>query len=68
MPMRRLHVQALTFGKRSKEILEDKSKEVGIDGNIMSKILSHFVKGKNLLTPMETILIVLGGLEYLEGP
>jgi hypothetical protein len=34
---------------------------------IKSKILSHFIKGKISLTPMETILIILGELEYLEG-
>jgi hypothetical protein len=31
------------------------------------KILSHFIKGKIFLTPMEIILIILGKLEYLEG-
>jgi hypothetical protein len=29
--------------------------------------LSHFVKRKIFLTPMETILIIFGELEYLEG-
>ncbi len=37
------------------------------NGNIRSKILSHFVKGKTTLIPMETILIIPGELEYLEG-
>jgi hypothetical protein len=53
----------------AKEAFEDKGREVGNEGNngsIMSKILSHFVKGKFSST-METILIVLSGLEYLEG-
>jgi hypothetical protein len=67
MPKRKLHVQALIFGKGSKEIHEDESKEARIDGSIRSKVLSHFVKGKKSLTTMETILIVLGELEYLEG-
>ncbi len=40
---------------------------IGTDGNIKSKILSHFVKGKISLTPMETILIIHRELEYLEG-
>jgi hypothetical protein len=32
-----------------------------------SKILSHFVRGKISLTPMETILVIPRELEYLEG-
>jgi hypothetical protein len=37
------------------------------DATIRSKILTHFIKGKMTLTPMETILTILGELEYLEG-
>ncbi len=40
---------------------------MGLGGNIRSKILSHFVRGKIFLTPMETILIVRRKLEYFEG-
>lgn len=40
---------------------------MGVNGNIRSKILSHFVRGKISLTPMETILIIPKNLEYLEG-
>lgn len=32
-----------------------------------SRILTHFLKGKISLTLLETIIIVLGELEYLEG-
>ncbi len=32
-----------------------------------SKILTHFLKGKITFTPLETILTILGELEYLEG-
>ncbi len=32
-----------------------------------SNLLFHFIKRKISLTPMETILIILGELEYLEG-
>jgi len=32
-----------------------------------SKMLTHFLKGKISLTLLETITIVLGELEYLEG-
>ncbi len=37
------------------------------DVAIRSKILTHFIKGKISLTPMETTLTILGELEYLEG-
>ncbi len=40
---------------------------IGIKAPIKSKILSHFIKGKISLTPMETILIIPRELEYLEG-
>jgi hypothetical protein len=34
---------------------------------IRSRILTLFIKGKISLTTMETILIIHGGIEYLEG-
>ncbi len=34
---------------------------------VRSKILSHFIKKKISLSPMETILIILGELEHLES-
>jgi hypothetical protein len=40
---------------------------LGTEATVKSKILSHFIKGKISLTPMETILIILGELEFLEG-
>jgi hypothetical protein len=40
---------------------------MGSEVVVKSQILFHFIKGKNSLTPMETILIILGELEYLEG-
>ncbi len=41
----------------------------GIDRDVAvrSKILSHFIKGKVSLSPMETILLILGELEHLES-
>ncbi len=35
--------------------------------SVRSKILSHFVKGKISLTPMETVMIIPGELEHLEN-
>ncbi len=40
---------------------------MGSETTMKSKILSHFIKGNISLIPMETILIILGELEYLEG-
>jgi hypothetical protein len=34
---------------------------------VKSKILSHFIKGKISLTPMETMLMIPGELEHLEN-
>ncbi len=34
---------------------------------VRSKILSHFIKGKISLTPMETIMMILGELKHLES-
>ncbi len=43
--------------------------EVGANGDtyVRSKILSHFIKGKIPLSPMETILMIPGELEHLEN-
>ncbi len=35
--------------------------------SVRSKILSHFIKGKTSLTPMETVLMIPGELEHLES-
>ncbi len=40
---------------------------VGRETFVRSKILSHFVKGKISLTPMETVLMIPGELEHLES-
>ncbi len=42
---------------------------LGVDQDVAvrSKILSHFIKGKVSLSPMETILLVPGELEHLES-
>jgi hypothetical protein len=40
---------------------------MGAKATIKSKILSHFIKWKIFLTPMETILIIRRKLKYFEG-
>ncbi len=37
------------------------------DATVRSKILSHFIKGKISLSPMETILMIPGEVEHLES-
>ncbi len=37
------------------------------DISVRSKILSHFIKGKIFLSPMETVLMIPGELEHLES-
>jgi len=50
-------------------ILEAEKEGVGAnrDAFVRSKILSHFIKGKIPLSPMETILMIPGELEHLES-
>jgi hypothetical protein len=70
MPKRTIPIHASTFGGGLKDLLKDESKEARrtkVDGNIKSKILSHFVKGKISLTPMETIMINVKGVGILKG-
>jgi hypothetical protein len=40
---------------------------VNWETSVKSKILSHFIKGKISLSPMETILMIPGELEHLEN-
>jgi hypothetical protein len=40
---------------------------VSRDVSVRSKILSHFIKGKISLSPMETVLMIPGELEHLES-
>jgi hypothetical protein len=37
------------------------------EGSVKSKILSHFIKGKVSLTPMETVMMIPGELEHLKN-
>jgi hypothetical protein len=50
----------------STEVAED-STVVNEENSIRSKILFHFIKGKISLTPMETVMMILGELEHLES-
>jgi len=50
-------------------IPEAEREGVGVskDTSVRSKILSHFIKGKICLSPMETILMIPGELEHLDS-
>jgi hypothetical protein len=50
----------------SLEVAQDGTR-VNQDTTVRSKILSHFVKGKISLSPMETILMIPGELGHLES-
>ncbi len=50
----------------STDVAEDNT-GVNREDSIRSKILSHFVKGKISLTPMETVMMISGELEQLEN-
>jgi hypothetical protein len=70
IPKRRLSMQA----NEAEGIVEqaegadvgDRTREAVPDSRASSKILLHFMKGRIFLTPMETIMRILGELEYLE--
>jgi hypothetical protein len=46
---------------------EREGASVSRDTSVRSKMLSHFIKGKIPLSPMETILMIPGELEHLEN-
>jgi hypothetical protein len=67
IPRRRLPVELPpTSVAPQTEVAED-SIRMSREGSIRSKILSHFIKGKISLTPMETMMMIPGELEQLEN-
>ncbi len=69
IPKRRSLVIANPTYEHEERIVEEEHMEanMGTKAIIKSKILFHFIKGKISLTIMETILIIIRELEYLEG-
>jgi hypothetical protein len=67
VPRRRTLVEVAP--ERAGPILKVIREEIGAgrDTSVRSKILSHFIKGKISLSPMETILMIPGELENLES-
>jgi len=67
VPRRKLPVEMPSTGTvPSTDVAEDNT-GVNREDSIRSKILSHFVKGKISLTPMETVMMIPGELEQLEN-
>jgi len=67
VPRRRTLVDVAPGGVASIPKAEREGVSVRRDTFVRSKILSHFIKGKISLSPMETILMIPGELEHLES-
>jgi hypothetical protein len=67
VPRRRVPVEVATGGDVPTPQIVGDGLGVDRDVAVRSKILSHFIKGKVSLSPMETILLVPGELEHLES-
>jgi len=65
VPRRRIPVEVTP--ERAGPIPEAVGEGAGRDTLVRSKILSHFIKGKISLSPMETILMIPGELEPFES-
>ncbi len=67
VPKRRTPVDVAPRGVAPLPEAEREGVGANRDTSVRSKILSHFIKGKIPLSPMETILMILGELEHLES-
>ncbi len=67
MPRRRTPVDGTPGGIAPIPEVEREGAGMSRDVSVKSKILSHFIKGKISLSPMETVLMIPGELEHLES-
>jgi predicted aspartyl protease len=67
VPRHRLPVEMPPVGTAPSTESAENSFVVSRENSIRSKILSHFIKGKISLTPMETMMMIPGELEQLEN-
>jgi hypothetical protein len=60
IPKRKLPIVANLVEEQEEMIAEDEQRRanLGFEAAVKSKFLSHFIKGKIFLTPMETILVI----------
>ncbi len=67
VPRRRTPVEVTPGGIAPIPEAEREGTGMSREAHVKSKILSHFVKGKVSLSPMETVLMIPGELEHLEN-
>jgi len=67
IPRRRLPVELPPTGVVPPTEVADDNVVMNRENSIRSKILSHFIKGKISLTPMETVMMIPSELEQLEN-
>jgi hypothetical protein len=67
VPRRKTHVDVTPGGIAPVPEAEREGAGMSRDVYVKSKILSHFIKGKISLSPMETVLMIPGELEHLES-
>jgi len=67
VPRRRMPVEVAPAGTEPSPEAAEEGTGMNRENSIRSKILSHFIKGKISLTPMETVLMIPEELEHLEN-
>ncbi len=67
VPRRRMHVEVALGGAIPSPKATGEGMGVNWETLVRSKILSHFIKGKISLSPMETILMIPRELKHLEN-
>ncbi len=69
IPKRKLLIIANLVEEQEERIVKEdhKGANMGVEAIVKFKILFHFIERKIYLTPMKTILVILGELDYLVG-
>ncbi len=67
VPRRQIPVEVAPVGNVPSPEVAEEGTRVNRETTVKSKILSHFIKGKIAVSPMETVLMIPGELEHLEN-
>jgi len=67
VPRRKMPVEVAPTSTEPSLEATEKGTRMNRENSVRSKILSHFIKGKVSMTPMETVLMIPGKLEHLEN-
>jgi len=67
VPRRRMLVEVAPASAGPSSKAKGENTGMNRENSVRSKILSHFIKGKVSMTPMETMLMIPGELEHLEN-